>query len=71
MLPSERTAITFWTKGFRAAVPGLANDLTERAALIAIGLYASGVRRRLLALSVAAAFAVEIGVLFYVRKRLS
>ncbi len=70
MLPSEGTAVTFWTKGFRASLPGLVNDLAERSALIAMGLFVSGVRRRLLLRSVAAALAVEVGVLLYVRKRL-
>lgn len=66
MLPSERSALILFDQGLAPAIPSMLVDLVERSALIAIGLYLAGQRKRLVPLAIAAALVVEAGVLHYV-----
>jgi len=66
MLPSEQSALVLFDRGMAPAFPGLLANLVERSALIGIGLYIAGQRKRLVVLSIAAALVVEAGVLQYV-----
>ena len=70
VLPSEESALVLIRSGLGPALPGLARNVLERAALIAIGLHLARVRpmRHLVTAAIAGALVVEVGVIQYVRR---
>lgn len=70
MLPSETSALVLLEQGWRAAFPGIAANVLERASLIAIGLSLVQVKPigRVVLGALAGALVVEVGVIDYVRR---
>lgn len=66
MLPSEVSARTLLEHGWRAAAPGIARNMAERTALIAIGLRLAGIRQTWRP-ALFGALVVEAAVILWVR----